>query len=134
MEPKLALYLRSAEHACTFKVAVRPGKRVEAILRAFAQRYRDDADALTLVAPSGCLLGGSDRVGHGQHVVLLALPAIEAGGEDREPLQQNRPEQDDALRVELLVHPVLEKRRAAAAPVLDVPVHAQPRGPVVLAA
>ncbi|KAH8098655.1 hypothetical protein JL720_1614 [Aureococcus anophagefferens] len=63
MEPKLALYLRSAEHACTFKVAVRPGKRVEAILRAFAQRYRDDADALTLVAPSGCLLGGSDRVG-----------------------------------------------------------------------
>ncbi|KAH8048351.1 hypothetical protein JL722_12586 [Aureococcus anophagefferens] len=52
MEPKLALYLRSAEHACTFKVAVRPGKRVEAILRAFAQRYRDDADALTLVAPS----------------------------------------------------------------------------------
>ena len=63
MEPKLALYLRSAEHACTFKVAVRPGKRVEAILRAFAQRYRDDADALTLVAPSGCLLGGADRVG-----------------------------------------------------------------------
>ena len=95
MEPKLALYLRSAEHACTFKVAVRPGKRVEAILRR-------EAPALVFVV-AGC---GFDVVQVAERLGARVARRVEAPPDERREARGVRRGREGPRVEEAVVAPV----------------------------